>query len=353
MNLTSEDKELILDFYFRCGEQEHIDAGRDLIASSPEAAELYASLEDTLTQLDSIKYEPCPDNLAELTIARLKLAASASQVKLEGLLAEEQKKSEGQRRVVTRAHSFRRAVRITAAAAMIVVGVGIFSLYTLNMRQREWQQMCAAGLGRVGKGMLSYVKDNDGRLPAVAMAQGAPWWKVGDQGQKNQSNTRGIWLLVKYGYVDAKDFVCPGRKDGKVLNCSAEELEKYNDFPSRQNIGYSFILLTKGVMRRQRAGKAIVLLADSNPVFEKVFDGDTFNWENRDEFSKISLSRRMRRIMSRNHRRRGQNVLLGGGSAEFKDKRVILNDDIYTVRGVNDYRGCETPLSDDDFFLVP
>ena len=91
-NLNAEDQQLILDFYFRCGEEEDIARGRDLIAANPEAARLYASLEETLTELDNLKYEPCPANLAELTIARLKLAASARAAgrhQLEILLKEE------------------------------------------------------------------------------------------------------------------------------------------------------------------------------------------------------------------------------------------------------------------------
>lgn len=68
-SLSKEDKDIILDFYFRCGDEETINRGRDLVASNPEAAILYARLEETLTQLDSIKYEPCPDNLVELTVA--------------------------------------------------------------------------------------------------------------------------------------------------------------------------------------------------------------------------------------------------------------------------------------------
>ena len=58
--LTQEQQQLILDFYFRCGDLRDIEGGRDLIAASPEAAKLYAGLENTLTDLDHIKYESCP-----------------------------------------------------------------------------------------------------------------------------------------------------------------------------------------------------------------------------------------------------------------------------------------------------
>jgi len=85
-SLSREDKDIVLDFYFRCGDEETISRGCDLVAGNPEAAALYSHLEETLTQLDSIKYEPCPENLAELTIARLKLAASSGQTQLARLL---------------------------------------------------------------------------------------------------------------------------------------------------------------------------------------------------------------------------------------------------------------------------
>ena len=91
--LNHQEQELILDFYFHCGQEEDIDRGRDLIAANPDAAKLYAKLEETLTDLDHVKYEPCPDNLVDLTIARLKIAASVTQenpASLHELLQQEQ-----------------------------------------------------------------------------------------------------------------------------------------------------------------------------------------------------------------------------------------------------------------------
>jgi hypothetical protein len=79
--LSQQQHQLILDFYFRCGEESDIEAGRDLIASNPEAAKLYAKLEDSLSPLGA-GYEPCPDNLVDLTLARLKLAVLAGQKSL-------------------------------------------------------------------------------------------------------------------------------------------------------------------------------------------------------------------------------------------------------------------------------
>ena len=75
--LTQFEQGIILDFYFRCGQPEGLERGRDLIASNPQAARLYADLEAALVDQNPLKYSPCPDNLADLTVTRLKLAAGA------------------------------------------------------------------------------------------------------------------------------------------------------------------------------------------------------------------------------------------------------------------------------------
>ena len=75
--LTQDEQGRIMDFYFHCGRPDEINRGRDLIASNRQAARLYADLEQVLADVDPVKYGPCPDNLADLTIARLKLAAGA------------------------------------------------------------------------------------------------------------------------------------------------------------------------------------------------------------------------------------------------------------------------------------
>ena len=205
-NLSKEEKEVILDFYFRCGDQERINQGRDLIAGNPEAAQLYANLEDSLRQLDSVKYEPCPENLVELTVAKLKLAASSEQARLESLLAAEQRKTAHiESPAATTSRSFwRNVAEVAAIAAVVLVIVGVSLPSLLRMRETA---VCRANQMRIGRAIASYADDNNGTLPAVAMTAGSPWWKVGYQGAENQSNTRHMWLLVKKGYLDGKECI--------------------------------------------------------------------------------------------------------------------------------------------------
>jgi len=350
ISLSTEEKDIILDFYFRCGDQERINRGRDLIASNPKAAQLYAQLEETLRQLDSVKYEPCPENLVELTVAKLKLAASSQQARLESLLAAEQRKTAQMETTpaTTKRSFWRNVAEVAAVAAMILVVMSVSAPSLSRMRQAA---VCRARLKRIGEAIERYANDHDGALPAVVMTAGSPWWNVGEQGAKNQSNTRHLWLLVKGGYIDGKNFICPGRKDAKVVAFSPAQLTKYNDFPSRQHINYSFMFMCDKSAGGRKGGRT-VLLADLNPVFEKVFDKDKSGCKP-DERTKILINKQLLKVMSTSHGGRGQNVLFGDGSSEFKKSRIIFGDDIYTVRDADSYSGCEVPCGEDDIFLAP
>lgn len=354
-SLSPEEKSIILNFYFRCGTEEEILKGRDLIASDERAARLYSSLENTLSSLDHVKYEPCPDNLAELTITRLKNAANTKQSpELTELLEAEQDRDTGTIKIGPSKSGFwRNFSEVAAIAAMVLFALGIGFPTLSNARQRAWKQQCAANLGRVGVGLAAYSGDYENSLPHLSSHDGQPWWKIGFQGDQTQSNTRHYWLLVKQGYNNTKDFLCPARKDSEPIDEEITPIVQLEDFPSRKNISYSFMLVCDPLQQRVRSGKVTIFMADTNPIFEKVYDNQQPLNMSRDEFDQIALNEKMRSMMSRNHSGRGQNILMSAGNAAFKDKRVLLEDDIYTVRNTMTYKGRETPCNPDDFFLVP
>ena len=349
-NLSPEEKELILDFYFRCGEEQDINCARKLIADNPQAAKLYADLQDTLTQLDSIKYEPCPDNLTELTVARLKLAASAGKTKLQNLLEKEQKKTFPDK-ITTRQRPLTNIFEVAAVAAVLLIVTGLGFPLLSNIRQKSRQTACQAKMRNIGDGLISYANDNDNKdlLPSVAMTAGAPWWKVGQQGTENHSNTSHLWLLVKENYVDTENFICPGHKDAAPAIFNAELTTPNNDFPLRNNISYSSRINCR--QARQNAHEAIVIMADRNPLFANIPQGSE-NYE-LDKFTKILVSEELKKMMSPNHNQKGQNILHYDGSVIFIFDRIVSNDDIYTIQGVDEYSGCEVPHDDNDIFLAP
>jgi len=353
MNLSQQEKDLIFDFYFKRLDQAEAAGAAGLIAANPDAAKFYDGLQSSLASLETIKEDKCPDDLARQTVAKLKLAASAGKAKLDMLLAVEREKIVTQAKPDTTRQRFWRVLELTAAAAMFLVATGSFFVWNQGVRQTKYKAVCANNMGKIGAAMAGYAKDNDNKLPAVATIAGSPWWKVGNQGKENHSNTRHNWLLVKEGYTDAKNFICPARKHARAVKLSPEQLQQYNDFPSRRNVSYSFALMGENFLRRQRAGIADVLMSDRNPLFEDAFGSRKKRSSAQDKFVQVFINENKLRMMSANHRGQGQNVLLRGGSASFKNKRLILNDDIFTVQGITSYTGSETTANDGDIFLVP
>lgn len=362
--LTQEHQQFILDFYFRCGDQKDIEAGRDLIASNPEAARLYADLENSLTDLDHIKYGVCPDNLVDLTIARLKLVASGSDVsksRLQQLLENEQEAPSFQERQSAyqlqnpaQSHKNSRFLRpifeIFAAAASIALIAGILFPSFGFARERYRQVACQNNMRLMGAGLASFSKDYPDGLPEFRIKAGSPWWKIGDQGQETKSNTRYPFMLIKLGYVDSKDFICKGDKRARPVRYQSS-VPQMCDFPSRNNISYSFGLFCDKNSSLQKRRRKIIA-SDLNPIFRKIPCQQSI-YQNMDEFEKVLLDEELKKMMSENHGGRGQNVLYCDGSVEFAGNRVINGDDIFTISGVDVYTGCEVPTSAADIFLVP
>ena len=356
--LSSEEQQVVLDFYFRCGSEEDIARGRDLIAANSEASKLYANLEETLVGLDDLKYEPCPENLTALTVARLMLAASAKTAgsqKLDDLIKQEQTNAEfspipapvrsGMGRF------WRPAFEILATAAAVVLVAGVLFPSFGAMRDHSRQVACAQNLGQIGRAMAAFGEDNKGRVGDIKVKSGSPWWKIGQQGPEIESNTRYVWQLVKQGYVDGKVFVCGGHGGGQPVNLSTEQMAGMHDFPLRSNISYSVMLLCdKNNSLTKRSRK--IIASDMNPIFQRI-SFDVSSYQKLSEFERVQLNEQLRRMMSLNHRKNGQNVLYCDGTVEFVDMRVINGDDIFTIKGVDVYTGKETPCDVDDVFLVP
>ena len=351
--LSKEQQQLILDFYFRCGPDEDIRQGRDLIAASPEAARLYTSLEETLTDLDSIKYEPCPDNLVELTVARLKLAASAqnaaSQVALEGLLAGHVEKTSAG--VLKAPRSFLRSFfEIAASAAAVILIAGLLFPALSNMRAYSRRAACTNNMRLTSQAMTRFASDT--QPPSQSRINpGDPWWKIGDQGRESQSNTRFAWLLIKNDYLKPKVFICPGHINAAPVDLKSLPMDSLMDFPSRQNISYSFMIMCDKTASMQGKGKRIVM-SDRNPVFSSIPCRPSV-YDKLNEFEKVLLNDQLRFMSTPNHPDRGQNVLKCDGSVQFLRVRTYNGDDIFTVRNVDAYTGTETPADDNDIFLVP
>ncbi|MHC4739545.1 MAG: hypothetical protein ACYS9Y_11635, partial [Planctomycetota bacterium] len=243
--------------------------------------------------------------------------------------------------------------RVANAAVFMIVGGLLISSYNIGTnvaRQKATDNSCKWQLGQMGRGINNYKADHNGQMPAVATATGAPWWKIGDLSDENNSNTRHMWRLVKEGYVDPGEFVCPGRKQGfmvEKLYLNISHIAKLNDFPDRRYVTYSLRIMCKKSKKEKMAGQH-ALIADLNPLFEILP-------HNYNSPLNLRLNKDLLEANSINHGRRGQNILFCDGSARFVKKRVIgiIKDDIFTLRDTHVYKGDELPSCESDAFLAP
>ena len=353
--LTKQQRDILLDYYFECANEQETETAKRLLETHKGAAEFYNKLHHSLSALDHLDHEThanCPDYLVEKTLERLYLHHSETVESgwLENLLRAESEK------IVTKRQSFWRnfAEAATIAAGVFIIA-SIFVPVTRQMRAQASKTACQANLSRVSRGIVQYGNEHNDFLPAVTTKAGSPWWKVGSTGPENQSNTRHLWLLVKQDYLQPKDFVCPGqsRKNSLNPNLSEAQIAQLSDFPGRQYITYSFKLIcdpNKAVRSRTRTP----LMADINPLFESCFKIKSPDSLAKSEFEPVTLSKRLLRANSSSHRGKGQNILYSDGTVEFTSQRIFgQDDDIFTVKDQQVYRGIETPSCETDVFLVP
>ncbi|MGA1978941.1 MAG: hypothetical protein ABSG99_00025 [Sedimentisphaerales bacterium] len=340
--LNNQQKQLLFDYCLGLTPEEVTAEAEQLIASNKQAAEIHSKLKTVLSPLKILESESCPDDLAEGTIWRLNNVARSSQLRLEQLLADEQAKT-----VTDKVRFWKNLGELVAAAAVIVFVAGVIIAPLNFARQKSRQQACLMQLQRIGQGINSYSADHDGQLPAVATATGAPWWKVGYQGKENQSNTRHIWLLVKGGYVNPADFVCPGRSRCQTAQLDPSQLQNYSDFPSRKYVTYSFRIRCSKPGEESTGGEK-ALMADLNPLFEQLPNDYSKPFKLEPNIDLLILN-------SINHNHRGQNVLFYDGGAMFVKTRHVgtSEDDIYTLQDTDTYQGVEVPARETDAFLAP
>ena len=344
--LNNQQKQLLFDYCIGLTSEEQTAEAEALISSNDEAAEIHSKLKAALAPLETVHPEPCPNDLAERTIMRLNNLARSSQLRLQQLLAGEQARD-----VSTKSRFWwNLGQRVAMAAVFMIVGgalITTFNIISNYARQKSWQYSCQAQLGGIFQGLSNYISEYDGKLPTVATAAGAPWWKVGYQGRENYSNTRHIWLLVKGDYVDQALFVCPGRSPKITIRLTPSEVQKHNDFPYREQISYSFRICCREPAKRIAPSRR-ALMSDLNTLFE-ILPRDYSNP------LRVPLNKKLSTLNSINHNRRGQNILFDDGCVKFCGKRSIgiTADDPFTLKNILIYNGTERPARETDDFLAP
>jgi len=339
---NDQQKKLVFDYCMKQSSKEESDQAERVISENSEAGHFCECLQSILRLLDSMVDEPCPEALAERTLERLKQAKQSNLGSQKKVISAEQAPQQ------TIKVDFWRQFTQIAAVAAIVLFLASVSIPSLKMaREKYYLSRCQSQFNNIYQGLVNYTADYE-RGPTINMVSGSPWWKVGYQGEENYSNTRAVWLLPRYGYVEPGKFVCPARPKSREVNYSSVDPRTLNDFPGRAYIDYSSRVCCEE--QRPPSGN-MVLMADMNPLAEKLPTDHS-------KSVKIRLDESILNPNSINHGRRGQNVLLYNGSVGFNKTRHLKRsgDDIFSLINMtygSEIRGCELPSSDKDAFLAP
>lgn len=338
ITLNNQQKELLFDYCLGITSEAESAQAQELVFSNEQAAKFVNSIKASLSPLESITPEDCPAELAEGTIWRIKQTLRTSQVGLSELLKAEQKRKTG--------FWYDIFGRLATAAMFVIVGSALITggkIATNYARQMSWQTKCGSQMASLFGGLSNYKNDNNGQMPILVSSPGTPWWKVGDQGSENVSNTRRMWVLAKNGYLQPDAFMCPATKPSCSFNCNAKE---YNDFPKRYLVTYSFRISCPKAAGLEKMGRQVIM-GDMSPIFANVSAAE--------KELNINLSDALMKKNSPNHGGRGQNVLFCDGSVVFVKGHTVdaSLDDIYTIQGKQNYQGIEVPTSEADVFLAP
>lgn len=330
---------LLLEHYFKCGNHEDKLIAQGLIEADNDAAALYRKLECNLDVVGDAYSSDCPDYLVDATFNKIQ-EAMTFKTPLEKLIEKQRRNND-----VSHWSSWSTLAKVAAMVAMIAFVAAVYMPGTNYLRQNSNKNLCKINLGNVSRGLASFAGDNSGYYPVVKGASNDSWWNVGNQDSPQKSGTSGLWLMVKGDYVKLEDFLCPGGKCPSNRLRSIDVAKFRNDFPGSDYVNFSFRVVPNRSAKLENMKS--IIAADSNPILEDRCSS------NREFFEKFILTDKMLEVASKNHARKGQNMLRSDGSVYFNRSRVVNGDDVYTIQDQIEYTGSELPVVAEDIFLIP
>ncbi|MDX1565349.1 MAG: hypothetical protein R3236_08095 [Phycisphaeraceae bacterium] len=233
------------------------------------------------------------------------------------------------------------AILLVLCGALFVLLIG----WAESHRAYSNKVACAANLHGLYRSMYTYSNSNRNKFPIWGNAQPKKGVRATGfafrkrDGKKYKSDTKGLsnsttaslWLMVKDGSSQTRQFVCPSSSDyaDKLTDTkgNAVNIPDTYDFLKPENLSYSMINMYGSVQKRQwganvRAER--IIMSDNNNA-----NGDAKgNLHDSTKADDLKLADLKGRENSSNHtgltwtltvRAKGQNLLFGDGHAEFTE----------------------------------
>jgi prepilin-type N-terminal cleavage/methylation domain-containing protein len=245
-------------------------------------------------------------------------------------------------------------VELLVVIAIIALLMGILMPALSKVRQLALRLFCGANLSGIGKAMLIYANDEHDELPIAGLKDSTlgltiPNWMAPSRQQafysprvdKTATITSCFYLLIKYGDVTPKQFVCKSDTGTTPLNLTEEEvpagfeLIDAWDFGSNptSHCSYSYHNPFSKYPLRVSQESALPMAADRNPwINGPGADARELSTFIPDISPYNGTSERAKNGSSNAHQMEGQNVLYLDGSVSFEKRAYcgIEDDNIYT-----------------------
>lgn len=286
-------------------------------------------LGEVLQPLDHWRTKPAQPNFADQVLARIQRARQVDVAAQPSAIPESGP---------PRRFSLLSLREVVAVAACILLLVGVFVPGMAELRYRSRRAACAGNLASIFRGTSAYQESFEGSLPFAGGLRNASWLPGGAKGRPYASNSRHVYLLVKWDYGPTpSDFICQASETCKPM--TVEDRAAYDDFARACNISYASLNLA-GPKPNVRPTMPVAYIGDTNPLFV----GARFN---------ASLD--PDKANSPAHRSRGQNVLTLDGRADWMRRPIYgpNRDNIWLIGNIRQYTGIEVPVRYDDVQLVP
>lgn len=307
------------------------------IAARPELQAQDRVLADALAALRALERVPAAQGLTERIAACVRAAGPAPRVvrPRDALTDFVEQRSER----VIRIGYFRDVI---AAAALIVLAVGVGVPGLMHMRERSQRLGCSHNLAQLGQGVQQYAGMFNANLPFAGWSGRSSWQPTSEPGVELIPNRRHMYPLLRLAYVpDPRLFICPGQRDVPMPRGLVAQRQ---DFPEARNVSYAYQNMA-GVRPSAQSDPRLPILADNNPLFDDglpLFDARRIRWGDPAQAN------------SHAHGGAGQNLLTLRGEVIWitAPTHGVDGDNIWTLKHVTEYTGREGPQTATDAHLL-
>ena len=163
IGLDSRQRQLLFDYCMGLTSGAESNEAKTLVASNQEATDLHSQLKAAFKPLDSLETQPCPDELVERTLRRLRALADSSRSR-----SDQPPDSQHMPAITFGRLPWATFAGRFATAAVFLLAAGILLPALGHARYHSRLQRCKMQQSSFFDGLRKYVSDHDDKEPAVA-----------------------------------------------------------------------------------------------------------------------------------------------------------------------------------------